>query len=458
MATTPSQASSPATLVKFNLSRVVNHEPATVEESPEDLDLISVLRRAAAGAQPIDSLLDALADAARVLSGSDGTALALETKGLVVCRARSGTIAPALGSPMNSGSGISGESLRTATILVCHDALTDGRVDNEVCRILGIRSIAVIPVRGAMGAVGILEAFSTRPNAFDGDALSSLRALSEIAEAAYRRDAPAAWLGKATVAALTSREYAERPLLAEEVLSEVRPSIGRFWTVVAIAVGLLMVVAVAWWSWQAPDYETASLRAANAEQPRSTPARETLPKPGAGEVPQSSDHRRPDAVQNAAELIDLTRDVPESDTSASSGSTPAHAGTESVQEVPLDPPDVVLAPSSGTVDVAELSSIPVQFPAAGPRISDGVVEPILTHKIDPIYPAQARTQHLTGKVILSATIEDDGSIKKLSVVSGSPILSAAAETAVRQWHYRPAMLNGSPIVIQKEITILFTLP
>ena len=129
-----------------------------------------------------------------------------------------------------------------------------------------------------------------------------------------------------------------------------------------------------------------------------------------------------------------------------------------MQEVPLDPPDVVLAPSSGTVDVAELSSIPVQFPAAGPRISDGVVEPILTHKIDPIYPAQARTQHLTGKVILSATIEDDGSIKKLSVVSGSPILSAAAETAVRQWHYRPAMLNGSPIVIQKEITILFTLP
>ena len=457
MATTPSQASSPASLVKFNLDRLVNHEPATVEESAEDVDLISVLRRSAAGTQPIDSLLDALADAARVLSGSDATALALQTKGLVICRARSGTIAPELGSPMNSGSGISGESLRTATILVCHDALTDGRVDNEVCRSLGIRSIAVVPVRGAMGAVGILEAFSTRPNAFDGDALSSLRALSEIAEAAYRREAPEAWLGKATLLATTPNAYHDRQLLTEEVLGEDRPTLGRVWTVTAIAVGLLMVVAVAWWSWQAPDYETASLRAANLEQPRSTPAREILPKPGAGLTPPSSNGGRPDAVQNAAELIDLTRDMPGSNATTSSGNPPAHAGTEPSPEA-LAPPAVVLAPPADNVDVAELSSIPVQFPAAGPRISDGVVEPILTHKINPIYPAQARTQHLTGKVILAATIENDGSIKKLSVLSGSPILSAAAEAAVRQWRYRPAMLNGSPIVIQKEITILFTLP
>ena len=132
-------------------------------------------------------------------------------------------------------------------------------------------------------------------------------------------------------------------------------------------------------------------------------------------------------------------------------------GSESLPDA-LDPPAVILAPSDNNVAVADLSSIPVQFPAVGPRISDGVVEPVLTHKVDPIYPVQARTQHLSGKVILSATIENDGAIKKLSVKSGSPILSAAAETAVRQWRYRPAMLNGSPIVIQKEITILFTLP
>ena len=118
----------------------------------------------------------------------------------------------------------------------------------------------------------------------------------------------------------------------------------------------------------------------------------------------------------------------------------------------------MLTPSANAEEVARLSSIPIQFPSAGPRISDGVVEPTLTHKVDPTYPMQARTQHLSGKVVLSATIGNDGSITNLSVVSGSPILAAAAQGAVRQWRYRPATLNGNPIVIQKQITILFTLP
>jgi len=459
MATTPRQVSTSTSLVNFIPAAPLNHEPATVEESPEDLDLISVLRKSATSAQPIDSLLDAVADAARVLSGSDGIALALQTKGVVVCRARSGTIAPELGTPMNSGSGISGECIRTATILVCHDALTDSRVDNEVCRSFDIRSIAAVPIRGAMGAVGILEAFSARPNAFDGDGLSSLRALAEIAETAYRREAPEAWLvGKALVPAITSAASPARQLFAEEVLGETKPIGGRFWMVAGIAIAMLMVVAVAWWSWQAPDYETASVRAASTEQPRSAPVGEMLPKPGPGVVFRGLDGRRPETVQNAADVIDLRHQARETTASLSSDNVPSYAGVESVPVDSPAPPDVALAPSAATADVVGLSSMPIQLPSAGPRVSDGVVEPALICKVDPAFPMQARTQHLSGKVVLSATIGSDGSITGISVVSGSPILASAAENAVRQWRYRPATLNGSPIVIQKQITVLFTLP
>src|SRR5215470_20131687 len=164
-------------------------EQATVEESPGELELVSMLREAAeSGSRSLESIVDALADTARVLSGADGTALGLETRGMIVCRARSGETAPPIGSPISAESGISGECLRTASMLVCHDAMSDPRVDAEVCRSLGIRSIVAIPVRGPRRVAGILEAFSARPNAFDGAALTSLRDLAEITETAYRRE------------------------------------------------------------------------------------------------------------------------------------------------------------------------------------------------------------------------------------------------------------------------------
>src|SRR5215831_20896089 len=100
----------------------------------------------------------------------------------LVCCARSGDMAPSLGAPLNSDSGISGECLRTASIQICNDTSTDARVDSEACQALGIRSVVVVPLLGRMGMFGILEAFSARTDAFEEEQLNSLRSLAEIAE------------------------------------------------------------------------------------------------------------------------------------------------------------------------------------------------------------------------------------------------------------------------------------
>src|SRR5689334_16814336 len=179
---------SPPTILSSNeLPVLVAHPRSEFPEADTVLrtDNVSALRDAlVAGTHPPASILHAAADAARILTGASGVAIAVRTRGLVACRARSGDIAPELGAPVNVDSGISGECLRTATILICSDTETDCRVDPDVCRILGIRSIAVVPLRGPMGIAGILEAFSVSPAAFGDEQINTLRGLAEIAESA----------------------------------------------------------------------------------------------------------------------------------------------------------------------------------------------------------------------------------------------------------------------------------
>ncbi len=65
---------------------------------------------------------------------------------------------------------------------------------------------------------------------------------------------------------------------------------------------------------------------------------------------------------------------------------------------------------------------------------------------------------LQGAVVLQATIGEKGTVDELRVISGPPLLTAAAIDAVRQWRYTPFLLNGKPVKMQKEITISFQAP
>jgi len=91
------------------------------------------------------------------------------------------------------------------------------------------------------------------------------------------------------------------------------------------------------------------------------------------------------------------------------------------------------------------------------RISQGVTKGLLIHKQEPTYPPLARAARVQGDVVLSALIDVNGQITNLQLVSGHPMLVPAAIEAVRQWRYKPYLLNGQPVEVETTITVIFTL-
>jgi protein TonB len=117
--------------------------------------------------------------------------------------------------------------------------------------------------------------------------------------------------------------------------------------------------------------------------------------------------------------------------------------------------------SMGGVIGGIISSTPVAVPkVATPqrvRVSQGVTQGLLIRKIQPAYPPLARQARIQGSVLLQAEISKDGTIQNLRLISGHPMLAPAAIEAVKQWRYKPYILNGEPVEVETQITVNFTL-
>jgi periplasmic protein TonB len=91
------------------------------------------------------------------------------------------------------------------------------------------------------------------------------------------------------------------------------------------------------------------------------------------------------------------------------------------------------------------------------RISQGVTKGLLVHRVEPAYPPLARAARVQGDVLLSAVISVNGEIENLQLISGHPMLVPAAISAVKQWRYKPYLLNGQPVEVETQINVIFTL-
>lgn len=124
--------------------------------------------------------------------------------------------------------------------------------------------------------------------------------------------------------------------------------------------------------------------------------------------------------------------------------------------------------SIGTAQSNALPAISTQMSADSPtttskpqsikvRVSQGVIQGMKIKDMAPIYPPQAKYDHIQGRVLMSAVISKNGDIVDLEVLDGPIELVVSAVNAVRQWKYRPYILKGEPVDVDTQITVNYVL-
>ncbi len=97
--------------------------------------------------------------------------------------------------------------------------------------------------------------------------------------------------------------------------------------------------------------------------------------------------------------------------------------------------------------------------AAGePLVVGGdITEPVVVRKVEPVYPEPARRGRIQGVVVFRAVINESGDVESIQTLRGVPFLTEAALEAVRQWKYKPAMLDGQAVRVYFTVTVTFRL-
>ena len=122
---------------------------------------------------------------------------------------------------------------------------------------------------------------------------------------------------------------------------------------------------------------------------------------------------------------------------------------------PAAPAAISLEDNSGISGSVFGSNAKAKYAPSVVAISAGVADGMIIRKTPPVYPRFAQEAHITGKVVLKATITKQGNIEGVQVLSGPKILAPAAVDAVKTWKYRPYMLDNQPVAVETAITVVF---
>jgi TonB family protein len=456
-----------------------------------DLDettaMASLKELIAAGDHRLDPMLAAIADAARQLTGASGAAIAMWKEGVMVCRARSGDTAPPLGARLSADTGISGECLRTGKVHHCQDTENDPLVDVEVCRALGLRSMAVLPIQGWRGINGILEVFSTKPKAFSEQHIAFLEQLASLAErarATQPHGASSTAPKKPVENAQPSGLLPASDRVGDVALALVKPRSRPFVLGAAGLCALALLAAVAWLGWRGASDADARAQAAAPSSVNLNPMAAHPPDndpvwkahPGGQALMPSGSPASGTSVQLAAKLDAIPDAKPSPNRKSSSlladlaekvavphgGSASSAASLARPVRDRQDFASALDAPViPDTTNASELNAVLSpngSLPKLTAPVSQGVSGGQLVRRVSPVYPAQARLLRLEGTVVLDATVMEDGTVGDIKVVEGDPELAPAAVEAVKRWRYKPFNLDGKPVKNKIDITLEFKLP
>lgn len=397
----------------------------------------------------LDLVLNEVVERACLATGATAGAIALARDGEMVCRATTGENAPDLGIRFDTAQGLSGACLRTRKWQRCNDTENDSRVNAAVCRRLGVRSILVVPVQRAEELIGVIEIFSVRPNAFSDRDVRCLQAFSlEVVENVERAvGAQAPQPPPAAVEPAPMADSPEFPIL-EPAISIVEVSSAKQaaeprkdFSTTALLVCVIVLALIVGWMVGRAEWPPANIKpvaqAVRSQSEVSTPDSSTIT------VAQSARPQSPAATVN-------------------SRLTGADDAVGDTLVVTRDGKVVFRTPPQHVNDFATGSHQPSgEKPAIGSprlRIPAEIAEEYLVTRVEPEYPEQAREHRVQGPVVLDAWVGKDGTVQKLTAISGNPELVRAATQAVEQWRFQPFFHEGQPQEFASRITVVFRLP
>jgi len=413
----------------------------------------------------LEIVLNEIVEQACLATGATGAAVVLERDGEMVCRASSGPTAPELGSKLDTFFGLSGECFKTRRTQWCDDVLADTRVDIDASGRLGVRSLVVMPLLRGADLVGVIELFSARPYAFgvrDQRTLEVLadRTLNNLEHVSHPLNRCSD--SEVPSMAIDDRPEEVRPLNIAAVpvhsldVSELeaeanagdaprrRRDAKRFLSGVCALVCAVVIGLVLGRQWGA--------------RPTNSQPQPALNTSGSGAP----------TVQPASAVISGNPKAGNSNKSADSNALATSPAKPSSRRVP---PGGLLVLQNG----AEVFRLPPNKSAAkvqkegarrpsSPQPESAVemrgasADGSLLHRVEPEYPEAARQQNVQGPVVLDVHIGADGAVQEVRVGSGQPLLAQAATDAVKQWKFKPRLINGSPVEMQTRVTLNFRLP
>ena len=482
-----------------NLSTTAGVLREAPDEAKFEVDLAELASRFAAqsggGLSPelsadlaLEIVLNEIVEQACLATGATGAAIVLERDGEMLCRASSGPTAPELGSRIDTSAGLSGECFKTQRTQWCDDTRSDPRADFEASERLAVRSVVVMPLLRNSKLFGVFELFSARPYAFgvrDERTLEVLadRTLKNLDHATRPLELQAAaqkpmtvsdelateaqsipnegseseeqggeegeWIQRTPALQLIEREYSNLPAdVAEFPRPEHQEKAKRRFDTAAWAFGvaalacavLLGVVMGRRWGAEQSlgSRPPATAYAAESKPPESTPTRAAT-------------------VSNKAPLTKASPAVPASPRVPPGGLLVLESGKEIFRMPPNQNTETT---SDNTGAVQRASSVePDTVSAAGSaNTTPRLMESRVLRRVEPQYPEAAREQNVQGVVVLEVHMGTDGGVQDVQVVSGPRLLTQAAIDAVKQWKFKPQVVNGIPVEMQTRITLNFRLP
>ena len=445
-----------------------------------------------------------------LLTRASGAAIALREGDDVVCRATVGN-APDVGTRLNLEASVTGECYRTGNIVSISDSDNDPRVNPELCRRLEFRSLLVVPITIREEVIGVGEVFSPIPGNFEGGDILLLGSMAEIIAEIHRPEEDR-WMIPAVKLAydipvldqISPPESAEAQAPGEVIAAETSPanesvpgletetSTGQAelqrstdvatsdilegrtdnhrrngaapdtnWKphLYALLVAFFALLAVAlgdFLDWHLSPHWVRAQLSANARpatpKPPVSVAQPVLEKVDSGAfqtmLPRAEDSS---ALKPTIATPMLLRKA-----SAREGSLHPSLRRISADDVQVEEQ----VPAATAVASAKDGSAPAPATSGTSPSLDQVsalqLRPAkLLHRVEPIFPDFAKEAGLDGTILLSAIIGTDGRLKDMKLVSGNRALATEAFRALRDWRYRPYLLNGKPIEAETRIVMNF---